>query len=139
MPDKITPETRSRLMARVRQRGTEPERIVRTLLRRMRIRYRSHVRRLPGTPDLVLSDFRVVIFVHGCFWHNHLGCRRGTLPASNREFWLPKIARNVQRDHAAARVLRARSWRVATVWQCQTLDLARLSARINRLCRGAER
>jgi DNA mismatch endonuclease (patch repair protein) len=122
-------------MARVRQRGTAPEREVWSILRQLRLHYRSHVRRLPGTPDLVLRDFHLAIFVHGCFWHNHQGCRRGAPPASNRQFWLPKIAANVRRDRAAARALRRQGWRVVVIWQCQLRDNARVARRLERLTR----
>lgn len=139
MADKLSPEERSLLMARVRQTGTQPELIVRSVLRRMRLRYISHVGSLPGKPDLVLRDFRVAIFVHGCFWHNHTGCRRGSLPRSNRHFWLPKIASNVRRDRVAVRALRSAKWRVAIIWQCQTSDERRLVARIRRLAEGSRK
>jgi DNA mismatch endonuclease (patch repair protein) len=139
MADTFTPQARSLLMARVKQTGTQPERVVRALLRRLRLRYVSHVRRLPGRPDLVLRDFRIAIFVHGCFWHNHSGCRRGSLPSSNREFWLRKIASNVRRDRAAVRALRADNWSVAIIWQCQTSDDQRLAVRIHRLTRRADK
>jgi len=139
MADKLSAEARSKLMARVRQTGTEPERIVRTILRNLRLRYASHVRRRPGRPDLVLRDVRVVIFVHGCFWHSHSGCRRGTPPQTNRDFWLRKIGSNVRRDRAAVRALRAAGWCVAVVWQCQTGDTKRLAARLRRLVSRASR
>jgi len=120
-------------MSRVRQRGTAPERVVQALLRRMHLRYRSHPRNLPGTPDLILRDFGVAIFVHGCFWHNHRACRRGALPASNRNFWVPKIAGNVRRDRLTARQLRAAGWRVAIIWECQARNEHRLTSRIRRI------
>lgn len=139
MADKLSAEARSKLMARVRKTGTQPERVVRTILRSLRLRYASHVRRLPGKPDLVLRDVRVVIFVHGCFWHSHARCRRGAPPQTNRDFWLRKIESNVRRDRAAARALRAAGWCVAIVWQCQTRDTRRVAARLKRLVSRASR
>jgi DNA mismatch endonuclease (patch repair protein) len=118
MEDRITPEQRSRNMARVRGRNTTPELAVRSLLHRMRFRFRVCVRNLPGSPDIVLPKYRTVIFVHGCFWHGHEGCMRASVPASNRFFWERKFARTVERDQIAREQLIALGWRVLTVWEC---------------------
>lgn len=105
-------------MASVRSGNTKPEWIVRRTLHAAGFRYRLHRRDLPGSPDLVLAGLRVVVFVHGCFWHGH-GCRRGArVPATNTEYWLGKIARNRRRDQRNARRLRAEDWSVHTVWEC---------------------
>jgi DNA mismatch endonuclease, patch repair protein len=120
-------------MSRVRQKGTAPEVAVRALLRSASVRYRTHAKTLPGTPDIILQDARVVIFVHGCFWHGHNRCSRGALPRQNVEFWSNKIAKNKRRDRAVSRQLRQRGWTVVTVWECRIQKQNVLLARILRL------
>jgi DNA mismatch endonuclease (patch repair protein) len=109
----------SQRMAAVRQWNTDPEMTLRRALRGIGIRFRVHDRSLPGTPDIVLDDRHVAIFVHGCFWHRHPGCPRATLPKTNVAFWSAKFDDNVRRDARKARVLRAAGWRVCTVWECR--------------------
>jgi DNA mismatch endonuclease (patch repair protein) len=123
-------------MAAIRGKDTTPERTVRSLVHAMGYRFRLHDRRLPGTPDLVLARHRLVIFVHGCFWHRHAGCRAGRVPASNQQFWVPKLQRNVERDAANQAALRRLGWRVAVVWECRTRDLPALRRRLGRLLGG---
>jgi DNA mismatch endonuclease (patch repair protein) len=112
-----TPQ-RSRMMSSIRGKNTWPERTLRSLLFARGFRYRLHVRKLPGTPDLVFSKHRAVVFVHGCFWHRHEGCRYTSTPRSNGEFWQRKFSANVDRDRRHVETLRALGWRVATVWEC---------------------
>ena len=112
-----TPE-RSRMMSGIRGKNTWPERILRSALFAAGFRYRLHVRGLPGSPDLVFPKYRAVVFVHGCFWHRHEGCRYTTLPKSNGDFWLQKFDGNVMRDARNAELLRGLGWRVAVVWEC---------------------
>ena len=120
-------------MASVRSGNTKPEWIVRRAVHAAGFRYRLHRRDLPGSPDLVLPRLRVVVFVHGCFWHGH-DCRRGArMPATNTEYWSSKIARNRHRDARNAKLLRAANWRVHTIWECT----AKASA--ERLVRSLER
>lgn len=129
MPDTFDPATRSRVMASVRSANTKPEWIVRRTLFAAGFRYRLHRRDLPGSPDLVLSGLRAVVFVHGCFWHGH-DCRRGArIPATNVEYWKQKIAGNRRRDRRNARLLRAQDWSVYTVWECAASDSAKRVAR----------
>ena len=111
---------RRRIMQRVRRRDTGPELAVRRFLHRAGYRFRLHDRRLPGSPDLVLRKHRTVVFVHGCFWHRHPGCRRTTTPKTRRDFWQTKFAANVARDAAAIRALETLGWRVVVVWECRT-------------------
>ena len=106
-------------MAAIRGHDTTPERLVRSALHRHGLRFRLHVRDLPGRPDIVLPRHRTVILVHGCFWHRHLGCARSTLPATNRAWWVAKLRRNRARDRRILRALRAAGWRVIVVWECQ--------------------
>src|SRR5437879_2812716 len=105
MADVYSPEKRSRIMRAVRSKGTAPEKTVRKLLLELHLHFRSQAKDLPGTPDLVLSDRHVAVFVHGCFWHGHSNCRRALLPATRRGFWTRKVASNKRRDRAAARRL----------------------------------
>lgn len=117
-------------MSRIRSKDTKPEKIVRSLLHRMGYRFRLHRKDLPGKPDIVLPKYRTVIFVHGCFWHRHPGCKGATTPKSRTEWWQAKFDRNVTRDRAHRQELLARGWRVITVWECETKDLTALVARL---------
>ena len=119
-------------MSCVRSTDTTPERVVRTLVHRLGYRFRLHRRDLPGCPDLVLPAHRTVIFVHGCFWHQHR-CRRGRrAPQTNRAYWEAKLARNKRRDRRVRDQLRRLGWRVLIVWECETRPdrLAALAARL---------
>lgn len=118
MQDTLTPEARSQLMARVRGRDTGPEMHVRRALWIDGFRYRLHVGDMPGTPDLVLPKYRIAVFVHGCFWHQH-GCKRSKRPASNREFWNSKFDANISRDTRNRTRLEDRGWTVTTIWECK--------------------
>ncbi|MEJ8835588.1 very short patch repair endonuclease [Ramlibacter sp. AN1133] len=116
--DRLSKEQRSALMKRVRRSDTAPELKLRKELHRQGLRYVVSDRRLPGSPDLVFPKYRVVIFVHGCFWHGH-ECRQGRAPSSNEPFWLPKIEANRRRDHRKCENLEELGWRVLTVWECE--------------------
>jgi DNA mismatch endonuclease (patch repair protein) len=119
-------------MRRVKQKDTRPELRVRRVAHAMGFRFRLHRKDLPGRPDLVLPKLRVCLFVHGCFWHRHVGCRFATTPESNEKFWLSKFDRNVERDERNASDLKALGWRVVVVWECETRDAERLSQRLRR-------
>lgn len=134
--DPLTPSERSRLMARVRQRHTGPEQIVRSVLHALRLRFTvngPHNRSLPSRPDIVLPRWKTVVLVHGCFWHRHADCRLATTPRTRAEFWNRKFTTNVERDHRQRALLRKAGWRVVTVWECETRSVTRLSARLERL------
>jgi len=118
--DVFTKTTRSWLMSRIRGKNTGPERRVRSFLHRRGLRFRLHVKRLPGKPDIVLAKHRAVVFVNGCFFHGHSGCKRATTPRTHRAFWTRKILGNRKRDTTAIRALRHAGWRVIVVWECQT-------------------
>ncbi|MDD5325821.1 MAG: DNA mismatch endonuclease Vsr [Polaromonas sp.] len=105
---------------------------VRSLVHRLGYRFRLHRRSLPGCPDLVFVARKKVIFVHGCFWHGHAGCKDGRLPKSNLDYWTNKIGRNQRRDSRAVRRLRADGWGVMTIWECQTSNLDAMAARLRR-------
>ncbi|MBM3507150.1 MAG: DNA mismatch endonuclease Vsr [Alphaproteobacteria bacterium] len=106
-------------MARVRKADTKPELAVRSLCHRLGYRFRLHYRHLPGTPDLVFPRLRKLIFVHGCFWHQH-GCGLGPVPRSRQEYWVPKLERNASRDRRVRGELMRLGWRVLIVWECET-------------------
>jgi len=130
MADKLTPERRSENMRRIRSKDTKPELIVRRMLHGLGYRYRLHRRDLPGKPDLVFGARRKVIFVHGCFWHQHTECREGRAPGSNTSYWAPKLARNVERDEAARSALDGMGWSSTIVWECELSDLNALASRL---------
>lgn len=119
MADTLTSERRSWNMSRIRGRDTGPELLLRSLLHRAGFRFRLHAKQLPGRPDVVLPKYKAAIFVHGCFWHRHPGCRNATTPSTRREFWQEKFDRNVSRDARNRADLEAAGWTVLTVWECE--------------------
>ena len=121
MVDVVTPNRRSQIMSAIRSKGMKPEMTVRRHLHAMGYRYRLHSTNLPGKPDLVFPARRKVILVHGCFWHQHAdpGCKIARRPKSNREYWLPKLERNVTRDAEHQVQLRALGWDVLVIWECE--------------------
>ena len=134
MVDHLSKAARSQLMSRIRSRNTRPELLLRSLLHREGFRFRVHVASLPGTPDIVLAQHRTVVFVNGCFWHHHTGCRRATPPGTRIGFWRRKISRNIERDRQAKLALRRMGWSVLTVWQCQ-LTVTKASRQVSWLKR----
>ncbi|MEP7295232.1 MAG: very short patch repair endonuclease [Burkholderiales bacterium] len=120
MVDVVKPTVRSRMMSGIRGKNTKPEMVVRRASFAAGYRFRLHRRDLPGAPDIVLPGRKVAVFVHGCFWHMHAGCRYARLPSTRPEFWLEKLEGNVARDHRAIESLLADGWRVLTVWECAT-------------------
>lgn len=129
--DKLTTTERSRNMAGIKGKNTAPEKRVRSLLHRMGYRFRLHDARLPGKPDIVLPKHRAIIFVHGCFWHRHEGCKRATMPSNNREFWEKKLSLNRKRDRRQLEELAALGYRSLVVWQCELKDEERLRERLS--------
>ena len=124
MADTMTPEQRHRCMAAIKGKDTKPELIVRKYLFSRGLRFRIQVRKLPGRPDIVLPKYKTVIFVDGCFWHGHEGCKYYRLPKSNIDFWRAKIERNTARDARNEAELRSRGWRVLRVWECDIRTVA---------------
>ena len=118
-------------MSAIRSTGMKPEMLVRSLVHRMGYRYRLHAKDLPGKPDLVFRPRKKVIFVHGCFWHQHpkLSCKDGRPPKSNTGYWGPKLARNVERDADHLKALKASGWRVLVLWECDVLKGSRVLER----------
>lgn len=119
MTDRLTPYQRHVCMSHIRGKNTKPELIVRRFLHANGYRFRIHVKRLPGTPDIVMRKYRVAIFVNGCFWHGHDGCHLYVLPKSNTEFWQSKVLRNKERDQQTYVQLKAMGWHVIRIWECQ--------------------
>ena len=119
MADTFTPAQRSRIMAKVKSRDTKPEMVVRRWLHAHGFRFRLHDKKMPGKPDVKLTKHRTVIFVHGCFWHRHPGCKRATTPASRVDYWTAKFQRNVERDARNRDTLAALGWNVVTLWECE--------------------
>lgn len=128
--DPFDPEKRSTIMSHIGGKNTTPELKVRRLLHRLGYRFRLHRKDLPGTPDIVFPSRRKVIWVHGCFWHRHQGCSRGSLPATRREFWETKLNANVRRDLADQERLKALGWRYLVVWQCELRSMDTLADKL---------
>ena len=119
MSDNHSPEQRHRNMAAIHSSSTKPELKLRRALWSLGFRYRVNEKRLPGKPDIVLPKYRTVVFIHGCFWHGHKGCKYYTVPETNTDFWTAKITRNQERDQEVWRQLEAKGWSVIIVWECE--------------------
>lgn len=129
--DTLTPEERSQRMALVKNKGTKPEVRVRKALTKLGFRYRLHYGKLPGRPDIVFPSKKKAIFVHGCFWHRHLGCPSTRLPKSRLDFWEPKLEGNRRRDIEKQRQLGDLGWDYLVVWECETRDENKLADKLN--------
>ncbi len=129
----MTPEQRSRCMAAIKGKGTKPEMIVRKYLFSRGLRYRVNNRKLPGSPDIVLKKYNTVVFIDGCFWHGHEGCKYYRLPKNNVDFWRHKIIMNIARDYANNVDLRLAGWRVIRVWECDIKTKAKREETLERL------
>lgn len=121
---------RSALMARIRPVDTKPEMVVRRLSHGLGYRFRLHQRNLPGTPDLVFPRMRKAIFVHGCFWHRHLGCKKSSMPKTRVAFWTQKFADNIARDARKEEELVSMGWRIMIIWECEIGDIVTLRSKI---------
>ena len=128
--DRLTAEQRSWNMSRIKGRDTAPEKRVRSLLHRLGFRFSLRSKNLPGRPDIVLKRYNTAIFVHGCFWHRHTGCKNSVLPKTRRQFWLAKLKGNVQRDKRNEAALRGLGWRVMTIWECELENELTLSRQL---------
>ena len=131
MADIISKAKRSHVMAQVRSKNTRPEIITRRAIHAAGFRFRLHQKSLPGSPDIVLSRYKTVVFVNGCFWHWH-GCKASRMPSTNRPYWESKINRNVERDRTTYVALEAEGWSIRTVWECE------LSREVGELVRHLE-
>jgi len=131
--DIVSESQRSWNMSRIRARDTQPERTVRSALFKAGLRYRVDVHDLPGKPDIVLKRYRTVVFVHGCFWHRHPGCKLAYTPKSRNDFWEAKFERNVERDREVETQLRQAGWRYLVIWECEVRDDSQLQALIREI------
>ena len=130
MTDTCSQELRSEIMARIRSKDTKPEMIVRRLIHGMGYRYRLHVRKLPGSPDIVMTSRRKIIEVRGCFWHGHKNCKNARIPKSRIDFWTRKIKNNQDRDSANKIRLEATGWKLLEIWECETRNIAELKVKL---------
>lgn len=128
--DKISPEQRSENMRRIRSYDTSPELIVRKIVYGLGYRYRLHIKDLPGKPDLVFKKKKKIIFVHGCFWHQHELCSNNRYPKSNTSYWIPKIKNNLLRDKKNQNLLIEQGWDILIIWECETTDTETLRRRL---------
>lgn len=133
MTDIVDQQTRSRMMSGIRGKNTKPELALRRALHARGFRFRLHSKNVHGRPDLVLPKYRAVVFVHGCFWHRHEGCRYATTPATRSEFWQAKFAANVARDNFVRGALLDEGWRVAAIWECALRKPEQVSVATDRL------
>lgn len=130
MTDIFTPSERSDIMSRIRGKNTKPEILVRKLLFSKGLRYRLHQKNLPGIPDIVFKTARVAVFINGCFWHQHKRCKDATLPTTRTEYWIPKLANNIERDKKAIRRLKKSGWKVHVIWECALKKPDKLSKQL---------
>ena len=128
--DRISREHRSWNMSRIRSGDTKPERIVRSLLHGRGYRFRLHKKDLPGKPDIVLPKYKTVIFVHGCFWHRHKGCKHASVPKTRQDFWQTKFNSNIARDKKVQKQLNSTGWKIVIIWEC---ELSEIETLINKL------
>lgn len=133
MVDRLSKEKRSWNMSRIKCKDTKPELAVRSLLHRMGYRFRLHKKDLPGKPDIVLPKYKTVIFVHGCYWHRHKGCKYAYNPKSKVDFWQKKFDGNVERDKKKRIELKQLGWNVIVIWECETKKLQLLQNKIKKL------
>jgi DNA mismatch endonuclease (patch repair protein) len=131
--DSLTPIQRRKTMAAVKSVNTKPELLVRSFLHSAGFRYRLHRKDLPGKPDIVLPKYNTVIFVHGCFWHQHTNCRAAARPTTRTEYWDKKLDRNIQRDVSHIEQIEDLGWEVIVVWECETKDVALLENKLQSL------
>ena len=136
MIDNVDSQRRSELMANIRGSDTAPECAVRRIAHRMGLRFRLRRKNLPGRPDLVFPKHRLAVFVHGCFWHQHDGCRYAHIPKSRTEYWKAKFARNIERDKENEEALRSLGWNVLVVWECEVGDEEGVGERLTEAIRS---
>lgn len=134
--DIVDPARRSKMMAGIQGRDTVPEMVVRRTAHRLGFRFRLYRKDLPGRPDLVFPRYRSVVFVHGCFWHRHDGCRYAYTPRSRVRFWRDKFSQNVARDRRTEDALRSLGWQVLVIWECETRDHRMVAHRLSRFLRA---
>ncbi|MDD4992826.1 MAG: DNA mismatch endonuclease Vsr [Paludibacter sp.] len=133
MPDIFSKSKRSEIMSKISSKETKPEILVRKYLFAKGFRYRKNVKELPGKPDVVLPKYKIIIFIHGCFWHGHEGCKKSALPTTNLEFWKDKLEKNKERDKSDILKLQEIGWKVIVIWQCELKNIAFRNNRLEKL------
>jgi DNA mismatch endonuclease (patch repair protein) len=133
MSDTFSKSQRSQIMRSVRSTGTSAERRCEAVLRSLKIKFTRNVANLPGKPDFVLKSSRLVVFVHGCFWHSHAGCKNAAAPTSNSEYWSAKLTRNRRRDRRVRQAIRRLGWRTAVIWECKLRNADSVANRLLKL------
>ena len=131
--DHLTKKKRGWNMSRIRNRDTGPERAVRKTLSVMGFKYRLYAKQLAGKPDIIIKKNKTAIFINGCFWHQHKGCKRKTMPKGNRDYWKPKLERNVAKQKADIKALIKDDWKVDIVWECETRDEDKLKKKLQKI------
>ena len=129
--DHLSPLKRSWNMSKIKSKHTIPEITVRKLLTQLGFKYRLHITKLPGKPDIVLKKYNSVIFVNGCFWHQHPNCKRATVPKTRPEYWISKLNKNVENQENNIKKLKSDGWKVLVIWECQTLHIDEITCIIN--------
>lgn len=133
MPDVMTKKQRSYNMSRIRGKNTKPEELVRKYLFAQGFRYRKNDKCYPGKPDIVLPKYHTIVLIHGCFWHQHPGCKAARIPETNQKFWADKFEKNVRRDKAVKKQLEDMGWRVIVVWECELSTKEKRETRLSTL------
>jgi DNA mismatch endonuclease (patch repair protein) len=131
--DTLTKQQRSRCMGRIKSKNTLPEVVVRKILTQLGIKYRLHVKKLPGTPDIVISRIKTIFFINGCFWHQHEGCKRQSIPKTNLNYWVPKLEKNISRQKESIETLEKAGWKVVIIWECEIKNYSIIYSKIRSL------
>jgi DNA mismatch endonuclease (patch repair protein) len=132
--DNLTQKQRQYCMSKIRSKDTKPEKVVRTILDKLNVRYNIHAKALPGTPDIVIQKIKKIMFINGCFWHQHKNCKRANIPKTNKEYWIKKLSRNAKKQNTDIKNLRKLGWSISVIWECQTKDETALIKKIKRIC-----
>jgi len=131
--DHLTKKERSWNMSRIKSKDTAPEKTVRKVLTNLEFRYRLQAKHLPGKPDIIIKKDKIVIFINGCFWHQHKGCKRKTMPKCNRSYWKPKLKRNVSKQREDIKKLKKDGWKVNIIWECETRNENKLTKKLQKI------
>jgi DNA mismatch endonuclease (patch repair protein) len=131
--DTFSKQQRSKCMSKIKSKNTMPEKIVQKTLSNLKIRYRLHSVKLPGKPDIVIGKNKIVIFINGCFWHQHKNCKRSSSPKSNTDYWLSKLKRNVEKQKQDISELKKLGWKVIIIWECETINQESLNKTLSKL------
>lgn len=131
--DTITKQQRSINMSKIRSKNTSPEVIVRKILLGMGFRYRLHLASLPGKPDVILKKYKTAIFINGCFWHQHKNCKRSSIPKSNKDYWVPKLENNIQRQKENISQLKRLGWKPLIIWECEVKKIDELTQKLSKI------